>query len=105
MLRSFFFSSSFFRCSRCSAARSLGVIFFFSFLPVVPSGDGMVYSVGSVRARRVENQTYVWRLWAVDCEGGCSGVKHSVVSVKLKHECSRGAISAKSTTSETRNLS
>ena len=42
--------------------------------------------------------------FAVDCEGGCSGVKHSVVSVKLKHECSRGAISAKSTTSETRTL-
>ena len=41
---------------------------------------------------------------SVDCEGGCSGVKHSVVSVKLKHECSRGAISAKSTTSETRTL-
>ena len=40
----------------------------------------------------------------VDCEGGCSGVKHSVVSVKLKHECSRGAISAKLTTSETRTL-
>ena len=36
--------------------------------------------------------------------GWVLGVKHSVVSVKLKHECSRGAISAKLTTSETRTL-